>query len=135
VIRDSRSVMLADWLGELRRDLLFGPGDPAFPRQRMGLGSNGAFEAQGFERHPYASATRVVTVCKDAFSRAGLPPYTPHLLRKTLVSLASTHCATPEQFKAWNQNLGQLAHPARVLRHQPVPARQGEIRRTGARTH
>jgi integrase len=37
---------------------------------------------------------------------AGLPPFTPHLLRKTLVDLASTRCRAPEEFKAWSQNLG-----------------------------
>jgi integrase len=98
--------ILADWIAELRRDLLFGPGDPVFARQKMGLSSAGDFEAKGLDRVPYANAARVVAICKDSFSRAGLPPFTPHLIRKTLVNLANAHCATPEQFKAWSQNLG-----------------------------
>ena len=32
--------------------------------------------------------------------------YNPHSLRKTLVRLGMEVCRTPEEFKAWAQNLG-----------------------------
>lgn len=134
-VGDWVKTILVDWVGELRRDLLFGPGDPAFPRQKTGLGPNGGFEAQGLERQPYSNAARVVAVCKETFRRAGLPPFTPHLLRKTLVSLSNTHCATPEQFKAWSQNLGHEDVMTTLRSYGAVsPGRQRELLTTMARS-
>lgn len=100
-----RQVFL-DWIAELRDRLKFGPGDPLFPKQGVAMNSEGGFQSGGLMRQPWANATRVVSICKSAFTAVGLPPYTPHLFRKTLVDLADRHCATPEQFKAWSQNLG-----------------------------
>jgi hypothetical protein len=48
----------------------------------------------------------VVKIFKDAFVALDLPPFAPHSVRKTLTDLASAHCRTPEEFKAWSQNLG-----------------------------
>lgn len=97
--------MLSGWARELREDLLFGPGYPLFPRQKVARGAGG-FEAAGLDRAPWSNAAKVSAICRGAFEAAGQPPFTPHLLRKTLVDLASTHCRTPEAFKAWSQNLG-----------------------------
>ncbi len=38
--------------------------------------------------------------------RAGLPPFSPHRVRDTMTELANDHCRTPEEFKAWSQNMG-----------------------------
>ncbi|MGG7565009.1 tyrosine-type recombinase/integrase [Rhodovulum sp. DZ06] len=97
--------ILGAWDRELSHDLLFGPGDPLFPRQKVSRGAGG-FEADGLDRAPWSGTARVSSICRGAFEAAGLPPFTPHLLRKTLVDLAQRHCATPEAFKAWSQNLG-----------------------------
>jgi hypothetical protein len=35
-----------------------------------------------------------------------LPYYNPHSFRNTLVRLGEQQCQTPEEFKAWSQNLG-----------------------------
>jgi hypothetical protein len=35
-----------------------------------------------------------------------LPYFNPHSLRKTLARLGEQACKTPEEFKAWSQNLG-----------------------------
>jgi integrase len=45
-------------------------------------------------------------VFKEAFERAGLPYTNPHSFRKTLAQLGEQLCRTPEEFKAWSQNLG-----------------------------
>src|SRR5207249_11992479 len=45
-------------------------------------------------------------IFKDAFTNAGLPYFNPHSFRKTLAQLGEKLCRTPEQFKAWSQNLG-----------------------------
>jgi len=45
-------------------------------------------------------------VFRAAFLHAGLPYYNPHSLRSTLAQFGETLCKTPEDFKAWSQNLG-----------------------------
>jgi integrase/recombinase XerD len=37
---------------------------------------------------------------------AGLPYFNPHSFRKTLALLGGQRCKTPEEYKAWAQNLG-----------------------------
>jgi integrase/recombinase XerD len=37
---------------------------------------------------------------------AGLPYFNPHSFRKTLALLGGQKCKTPEEYKAWAQNLG-----------------------------
>jgi len=46
------------------------------------------------------------TIFKDAFESADLPYFNPHSFRKTLVTLGQKFCQSPEEFKAWSQNLG-----------------------------
>jgi hypothetical protein len=43
---------------------------------------------------------------KEAFATAGLPYFNPHSFRKTLALLGGQICKSPEQYKAWSQNLG-----------------------------
>ena len=40
------------------------------------------------------------------FESAGLPYFNPHSFRNTLVRLGEGLQLTPEEFKAWSQNLG-----------------------------
>jgi hypothetical protein len=42
----------------------------------------------------------------EAFFNAGLPYFNPHSFRATLVQLGEEVCKSPEEFKAWSQNLG-----------------------------
>jgi hypothetical protein len=43
---------------------------------------------------------------KRAFAAAGLECFGPHSVRSTLTALGEQVCRTPEEFKAWSQNLG-----------------------------
>jgi integrase len=45
-------------------------------------------------------------VFREAFTAAGLPYFKPHSIRDTLVQFGERVCTTPEEFKAWSQNLG-----------------------------
>ncbi len=65
----------------------------------------------------------------DAPSAAGLPYFPPHRLRDTLVLLGERLCQTPEQFKAWSQNLG---HSGAL--HILAAVAEDEARRIGERT-
>jgi integrase len=43
---------------------------------------------------------------KVAFASAGFPYFNPHSFRKTLALLGGQMCKSPEEYKAWSQNLG-----------------------------
>jgi integrase len=86
------------------------------------------FEAVGVERKAWSSASPIRTIFKAAFEAAGLPYYNPHSLRSTLVLLGQTMCQTPEDFKAWSQNLGHEGVLTTFYSYGTVaPRRQGEI--------
>ena len=44
-------------------------------------------------------------IFKNGFALAGLDQFNPHRVRDTLALLGERICATPEEFKAWSQNL------------------------------
>lgn len=98
--------ILAAWVGELERDHAFGPGDPLFPRTRMGLDGAGAFVAEGLDREPWASTEPIRAIFRRAFAAAGLPYKNPHALRAMLVRGYMAMTLTPEQLKAVSQSLG-----------------------------
>ena len=59
---------------------------------------------------------------------AGLPYFNPHSFRNTLAQLGEEVCKTPEQFKAWSQNLGHEKVLTTFLSYGEVACqRQGEI--------
>ena len=72
----------------------------------MAIGPEHCFEAVGVRRGHWGNAEPIRRVFRDAFEAAGLPYFNPHSLRSTLVQLGQATCRTPEDFKAWSQNLG-----------------------------
>tara|TARA_R100000365_G_scaffold3650_1_gene13076 strand:+ start:297 stop:578 length:282 start_codon:yes stop_codon:yes gene_type:complete len=65
---------------------------------------------------------------KGAFARVELPGYKPHSLRKMLVRIGMKKCKTPEEFKAWSQNLGHEEVLTTLMSYGRVPDhRQGEL--------
>ena len=69
---------------------------------------------------------------------AGLPYFNPHSFRATLVRLGEEVCKSPEEFKAWSQNLGHEKVLTTFTSYGTVACqRQGEIMRdlaTGQRS-
>jgi integrase len=102
---DIRAVM-ADWVTYLRTERLWGLDDPLFPATKVALCDNLRFGAAGLDRKPWSTAGPIRTIFKEAFAAAGLPYFNPHSFRKTLALLGGELCQTPEQYKAWSQNLG-----------------------------
>jgi len=98
--------IVTDWIEFLRTERLWGPDDPLFPRTKVEIGPSRHFENSGLDRQHWKSAAAVRAIFKKAFERAGLPYFNPHAIRSTLAMLGETTCETPEQFKAWSQNLG-----------------------------
>jgi integrase/recombinase XerD len=95
-----------DWVNYLRQEKLWSVDDPLFPATKIGVGSSRHFEVLGLDRKHWGSAGPVRKIFKDAFTGTGLPYFNPHSFRKTLAQLGEKLCRTPEQFKAWSQNLG-----------------------------
>ena len=70
------------------------------------MGDNLRFAAAGLDRKHWSNAGPIRTIFKGAFTAAGLPYFNPHSFRKTLALLGGQKCKTPEEYKAWSQNLG-----------------------------
>lgn len=118
---------LKRWIAFLRAERLFGPADALFPRPTMGQ-IDGAFAVAGLSRETYANAGPLRAVIGNAFAHAGLPRFHPHSFRKTLVILGNAICSSPEEFKAWSQNLGHDSVVTTMAAYLPVSsARQREL--------
>jgi integrase len=124
---DIRKIVL-DWVNYLREELLYGNDDPLFPKTEVGLGDTRRFQALGFKREHWSGAATIRLIFRKAFDRAELPYFNPHSFRGTLVRLGETLCQTPEDFKAWSQNLGHQRILTTFISYGEVQAqRQGEI--------
>ncbi len=120
--------IVAAWVSYLRDEKLWGNDDPLFPATRIGLGATRQFEAAGLAREHWSTASPIRKIFREAFVSAGLPYFNPHSFRNTLVQLGQKVCKTPEQFKAWSQNLGHEKVLTTFLSYGEVACqRQGEI--------
>lgn len=99
-------IIVTTWLELLAVDKLFGPDDPVFPRTLVALDDKNRFCEAGFTREHWSSAEPIRRIFRQRFADAGLPYFNPHSFRNTLVQLGEQTCQTPEEFKAWSQNLG-----------------------------
>lgn len=127
-VGDEVRQIVTEWVRFLREEKLWGNDDPLFPATRIVLGSTRQFEAAGLEREHWSTASPIRTIFREAFERAGLPYFHPHSLRKTLARLGEQVCQSPEEFKAWSQNLGHEQVLTTFMSYGKVAAeRQGEI--------
>ena len=105
-VGDDIRAIVADWVRYLRQEKLWGLDDPLFPATKVAVGEDLRFEAAGLDRKHWSSAGPIRIIFKEAFASAGLPYFNPHSFRKTLALLGGQRCKTPEEYKAWSQNLG-----------------------------
>jgi len=96
---------LEAYVGHLKSDLVFGPDDPLFPKQKL-LRTDNGFTPSGLSREFYSRPNGLNEVVKAAFEAAQLPAFTPHSFRHMLADLGSSMELTPKAFKAWSMNLG-----------------------------
>jgi integrase len=102
---DIRAIV-ADWVNDLRQEKLWGLDDPLFPATKVAVDEHLRFEAAGLDRKHWSSTGPIRTIFREAFASVGLPYFNPHSFRKTLALLGGQRCKTPEEYKAWSQNLG-----------------------------
>ena len=120
--------IVVGWVNYLRDELLWGNDDPLFPATRIAVGASSQFEVAGLDRKHWSNATPIRKIFKGAFTNAGLSYFNPHSFRNTLVRLGETACKSPEEFKAWSQNLGHEKVMTTFLNYGEVAyQRQGEI--------
>jgi integrase len=120
--------IVAVWVSYLRDEKLWGNDDPLFPATRVTLGTTRQFEVAGLAQGHWSNASPIRKIFREAFVSAGLPYFNPHSFRNTLVQLGQDVCRTPEQFKAWSQNLGHEKVLTTFLSYGEVACqRQGEI--------
>ena len=98
--------IILNWVNYLRQERLWGGDDPLFPATKIVVGASRHFEVSGLDRKHWSSAAPIRKIFRVAFAGASLPYFNPHSFRKTLAQLGEKVCRTPEQFKAWSQNLG-----------------------------
>jgi integrase len=120
--------IVAEWILWLRQVKLWGNDDPLFPVTEVLVGTSRQFEVSGLARRHWKNASPIRKIFRDAFVKAGLSYFNPHSFRNTLVQLGEQSCKTPEEFKAWSQNLGHEKALTTFLSYGEVAShRQGEI--------
>jgi len=120
--------IVTQWVAYLRDEKLWGNDGPLFPATQVSPGPDKEFVAAGLSREHWRTASPIRTIFREAFTSAGLPYFNPHSFRNTLVQLGEEVCKTPEEFKAWSQNLGHEKVLTTFLSYGPVACqRQGEI--------
>jgi integrase/recombinase XerC len=117
-----------EWVRYLQTERLWGPDDPLFPATKVELGESGCFENAGLDRKHWRDAAAIRRIFKEAFENAGLPYFNPHSFRHTLGTLGQKICRTPEELKAWSQNMGHAQVLTTLTSYGAVAQdRQGEI--------
>lgn len=128
--------IVAAWVSFLRDKKLWSNDDPLFPSTRIAVGTSQQFEVAGLDRKHWSTASPIRTIFHNAFTAAGLPYFNPHSFRNTLARYGEQICKTPEDFKAWSQNLGHEKVLTTFLSYGEVAyGRQGEIIRNLANPH
>ncbi len=98
--------IVADWLSELISDHLWGRDDPLFPSTLLEQGPDQQFRAVGIARRHWRTADAARKIFREAFEAIGLHGFNPHSFRHALALFGENKCESPEEFKAWSQNLG-----------------------------
>jgi integrase len=123
--------IVTEWVSFLKDKKLWGNDNPLFPATRIAIGSDNQFKADGLSKAHWSTASPIRKIFRESFTYADLPYFNPHSFRNTLVQLGEETCQTPEQFKAWSQNLGHEKFLKTFLSYGVVACkRQGDIIRS-----
>lgn len=101
---DVRKIFL-DYVDHLRAKG-WGKEDPLFPATARILDNGRECHWSELSREHWKTADPIRSIFRSAFATAGIPYFTPHTIRNCLTSLGQQMCCTPEEMKAWSQNLG-----------------------------
>jgi integrase len=122
--------IVTDWVSYLKEKKFWSNDDPLFPATHVAPGPNQQFQSLGLKKSHWSNASAIRKIFRESFAAAGLPYFNPHSFRNTLVRLGQCVCKSPEDFKAWSQNLGHEKVLTTFLNYGEIEShRQGEILR------
>ncbi len=117
-----------EWVNYLKIELLFGEDAPLFPKTKLTQNKKREFKTDGLLKEHWSNASPIRKIFKTSFESAGLEYYNPHSFRDTIGRLGEKICQSPEQFKAWSQNLGHESVMTTFNSYGEVPQhRQADI--------
>lgn len=123
--------IVSSWHNTLQTKLLWGPDDPLFPAPKIEAQIDGGFRTTGLERSHWRSTGPIREIFRNAFAEAGLPYANPHTMRDMLCGLGLRRAESPEDFKAWSQNLGHDRVMTTLTSYGEItPERQAQLIRT-----
>jgi integrase/recombinase XerD len=124
------TIILAEWIEYLIKELEYKQNDPLFPKTKLAHNKDQQFTVVGLLKEHWSNASPIRKGFKHAFEAIGLPYFNPHSFRNTLVRLGENLCRTPEEFKAWSQNLGHESVLTSFYSYGDVPDyKQAELLR------
>lgn len=127
-VGDDVAQIIKDWTLYLTKEKYFGPSDPVFPKTRMRPDNQRTFIIDGLSREHWADAAPVRAIFKAAFARVELPYFKPHSVRNSLTQFAYKLQLSPEQLKAWSQNMGHDSVLTTIGSYGPISVeRQQEL--------
>jgi integrase len=123
--------IVEDWVSFLKEERLWGIDDPLFPATCVEQNADRQFRIAGLAREHWSNASPIRKIFHEAFNKAGLPYFNPHSFRNTLARLGQELCQSPEEYKAWSQNLGHEKVLTTFTSYGAVAGdRQGELMRS-----
>ena len=126
---------LFSWVKYLREELHWQPDDPLFPQSQQRIDPGKGPIVDGIKHQVWSGSQPIRQIFKRAFAGAGLPYFTPHRVRNTVVEYAYLNCRTPEEFKAFSQNLGHESVVTTLSSYGQIPlARQRELIRNAGKS-
>jgi integrase len=105
-VGDYLTNVFIEWVDFLQKEKLFDLNAPLFPNTKLSLNAHDQFRRDELDTTAWKSTTSIRTIVKDAFKSAGFDYYNPHSFRHTIGHLSYRYCKTPEELKAWIQNIG-----------------------------
>ena len=99
-VDDEIKAIFVEYFKWLQKEKLFGMNDPLFPKAKV------SFDKVELSKLHGSGAGMVRRVFQEAFEMAGIEYFPPHTARHMLVHYGEEYCKSPEEFKAWSQNLG-----------------------------
>lgn len=118
-----------EWVKELKSEHLFGLDDPLFPKTDVICDPDSlSFKEKGIQKAFWSNSAPVRKIVKEACIRCNIDSIKPHSIRKTLTLWAENACQTPEEFKAFSQNLGHNSPLRTFTSYGAIPKhRQGDL--------
>ncbi len=122
--------ILTEWIEYLVQDAGFNQNSPLFPKTKLAHNESQQFSIAGLLEEHWSNANPIRHIFERTFEDVGLPYFNPHSFRNTLVRLGERLCRTPEEFKAWSQNLGHESVLTSFYSYGDVPDyKQAELLR------